>query len=149
MMKTAKTIGLLLCIVLGTEAFGATRAETNKKIVRDFYDLAFTQRKPTEAAKKYLGTKYVQHNPYVADGPEAFSTYFEGYLKSHPRASVDVKRAVAEGDLVVLHLNFKGSDADRGKAVVDIFRVAGGKIVEHWDVTQDVPEKAVNPNTMF
>jgi predicted SnoaL-like aldol condensation-catalyzing enzyme len=123
--------------------------ENNKKIVRDFYELAFNQHKPTEAAKRYIGTRYVQHNPYVPNGAEAFYSYFEGFFKEHPKSRVEIKRVLADGDLVVLHLHSITDEQDRGRAIVDVFRVEGGKIVEHWDVTQDVPEASANSNTMF
>lgn len=127
----------------------ASGPEANKKLVRDFYELAFNEHKPTEAAKRYLGDKYIQHNPHVPNGAEAFYGYFERYFKEQPKARVVIKRVIADGDLVALHLNSKRDDKDRGRAVVDIFRVEGGKIVEHWDVSQDVPEKSANANTMF
>ena len=123
--------------------------ENNKKIVRDFYELAFNRHKPTEAAKKYIGDKYIQHNPYVPDGAAAFYGYFEGFFKEHPQSRVEIKRVLGDGDLVVLHLHSITDAKDRGRAIVDIFRVDNGKIVEHWDVTQDVPAQSANANTMF
>jgi len=123
--------------------------ENNKKIVRDFYELAFNQHKPTEAAKRYIGSRYIQHNPYVPNGAEAFYSYFEGFFKEHPKSRVEIKRVLADGDLVVLHLHSITDEQDRGRAIVDVFRVEDGKIVEHWDVTQDVPEASANSNSMF
>jgi predicted SnoaL-like aldol condensation-catalyzing enzyme len=124
-------------------------SESNKKIVRDFYELAFNQHKPTEAAKRYIGDRYVQHNPHVPNGAEAFYGYFEGFFKDHPNSRVEIKRVLADGDLVVLHLHSIADESDRGRAIVDIFRVEGSKIVEHWDVIQDIPAQAANTNTMF
>ena len=124
-------------------------SESNKKTVRDFYELAFNQHKPTEAAQKYIGARYVQHNPHVPNGAEAFYGYFEGFFKEHPKSRVEIKRVLADGDLVVLHLHAITDEHDRGRAIVDIFRVENGKIVEHWDVIQDVPENSANTNTMF
>lgn len=123
--------------------------EANKKLVRDFYEMAFNQHKPTEAAKKYIGSKYIQHNPYVPNGAEAFYSYFEKHFKENPKSHVEIKRVIGDGDLVALHLNSKENEKDRGRAIVDIFRVENGKIVEHWDVIQEVPEKTANGNTMF
>ena len=134
---------------LTTPALGGPLQENNKKIVRDFYELAFNQHKPTEAANKYIGGTYIQHNPRVPNGAAAFFSYFEGFFKQHPQSRVDIKRVLADGDLVVLHLHSVTDAKDRGRAIVDIFRVENGKIVEHWDVTQDVPAQAANTNTMF
>lgn len=142
-----KRVGLFFALLFCLPSFADVAA--NKKLVRDFYELAFNRHQPTEAAKKYIGPPYIQHNPRVPNGPEAFYGYFEGYFKKNPGARVEIKRVIGEGDLVVLHLNSKQNPSDRGRAVVDIFRVANGKIVEHWDVAQDVPESAANSNTLF
>jgi predicted SnoaL-like aldol condensation-catalyzing enzyme len=147
MMKTLAAVALVLAFVF--PAWGGTLEEQNKKFVREFYEMAFNQHKPTEAAKKYIGDKYIQHNPYVPNGAEAFYGYFEGFFKEHPQSRAEIKRVIGDGDLVVLHLNAKIDDKDRGRAIVDIFRVENGKIVEHWDVIQVVPEKSANDNTMF
>jgi predicted SnoaL-like aldol condensation-catalyzing enzyme len=146
-MKTLAAVALVLAFVF--PAWGGTLEEQNKKFVREFYEMAFNQHKPTEAAKKYIGDKYIQHNPYVPNGAEAFYGYFEGFFKEHPQSRAEIKRVIGDGDLVVLHLNAKIDDKDRGRAIVDIFRVENGKIVEHWDVIQVVPEKSANDNTMF
>lgn len=143
-----------ICLVISftammSTAFGATVQETNKKLVRDFYEMAFNQHKPTEAAKKYIGSKYIQHNPMVPNGAAAFYGYFEGHFKEHPKSHVIIHRAIADGDLVALHLNSKEDEKDPGRAIVDIFRVENGKIVEHWDVIQAVPATTANGNTMF
>jgi predicted SnoaL-like aldol condensation-catalyzing enzyme len=123
--------------------------EKNKAIVLDFYDLAFNKHKPTEAAAKYIGTQYVQHNPHVPNGAKPFTEYFEGFFKENPQSHVVVAHVLADGDLVALHLNSKLNKDDRGDAVVDFFRLKDGKIIEHWDVIQPVPEKTANGNTMF
>jgi predicted SnoaL-like aldol condensation-catalyzing enzyme len=142
---------LTLAVALATAhpVFAGPIQEKNKKLVRDFYELAFNQHKPTEAAKKYIGDKYIQHNPNVPNGAEAFYTYFEAYFKQHPKSHVIFSHILADNDLVALHLNAKADEKDRGRAIVDIFRVENGKIVEHWDVVQDVPEKTVSGNSMF
>jgi predicted SnoaL-like aldol condensation-catalyzing enzyme len=124
-------------------------SDQNKKLVHDFYELAFNQHKPREAAALYIGDHYIQHNPFVPNGAAPFVEYFEGYFKDHPQSHVVFSHIIAEGDLVVLHLNSKADEKDRGRAIVDIFRVEHGKIVEHWDVAQAVPEKTVSGNTMF
>jgi len=146
-MKTLTALAVLLVFAFPVSA--GTLEEENKKMVRDFYEMAFNQHKPTEAAKKYIGDQYIQHNPYVQNGAAAFYGYFEGFFKAHPKSRVEIKRVIAEGDLVVLHLHSRVDETDRGRAIVDIFRVENGKIIEHWDVIQTVPEKSASGNTMF
>jgi predicted SnoaL-like aldol condensation-catalyzing enzyme len=124
-------------------------SEKNKKIVRDFYDMALNQKKPEEAVSKYVGKVYRQHNPNAGDGPEAFINFVKGFVKQYPELHFDFKRFIAEGDLVVVHSHLKVNPSDRGTAVMDIFRVDKGKVVEHWDVLQQIPEKSANKNTMF
>jgi predicted SnoaL-like aldol condensation-catalyzing enzyme len=121
----------------------------NKQVVRDFYDLAFNQQKPGDAAARFIGPTYRQHNPGAADGVEPFVTFVTGFVAAFPKLRVTIKRIVAEEDLIVLHNHFVREPGDRGLAVMDIFRLEHGKIVEHWDVMQDIPEASVNSNTMF
>ena len=123
--------------------------EQNKKIVTDFYQGVFSKHQVKAYSDRYIGSQYIQHNPHVPDGKAPFVDYFTGYFKENPEAQNVIKRVVAENDLVVLHVHSMQNKADRGVAVVDIFRVEHGKIVEHWDVIQDIPEKSANPNTMF
>jgi predicted SnoaL-like aldol condensation-catalyzing enzyme len=122
---------------------------TSTEIVRAFYELAFNEGKPEEAVERYVGDRYVQHNPQAADGPEAFIGFVRWYRGEHPELHVDIKRTVAEGDLVVTHSLIRTGPDDRGTAAADLFRVEDGRIVEHWDVLQPVPETSANDNTMF
>lgn len=128
---------------------GTSALEQNKQIVREFFEIAFNQHKPAEAVKKHMGKTYTQHNPYAANGDKAFVGFFESHFKKNPKSRISIKRMIAEGDLVVVHLHAQNDDKDRGRAVVDIMRLENGKIVEHWDVVQEIPEKSANNNTMF
>jgi predicted SnoaL-like aldol condensation-catalyzing enzyme len=139
-----------MLIVLGGTAvsFGAD-INANKELVRKFYEGVFVHHEVKATAERYLAESYIQHNPHVATGRQPFIDYFVPYFKKNPTAQAEIKRVIVEGDLVMLHVHATGGVADRGRAVVDIFRVDNGKIVEHWDVGQEIPAKAANSNTMF
>jgi len=129
-------------------AANATGLEANKKLVIAFYD-ASINKKDFAAASRYLGSQYKQHNPTAPDGPEGLKAFIEFLKARFPNQHGEIKQVVAEGDLVVLHVRSTRGDNTPGRAIVDIFRVEHGKVVEHWDVIQDIPEKAANSNGMF
>lgn len=141
---------LAAALVLSTSAMAADTAtqEANKKTVVEFYEKGLNQ-KDFEAAAKYFGPRYVQHNPTAADGIEGFGKFIAFLREKFPNSKSEIKRSFAEGDYVILHVHAVREPGTRGNAIVDIFKLENGKIVEHWDVIQPVPETAANRNGMF
>ncbi len=124
------------------------REEANRKLVIEFYDTVFNKHEVERGAAVIIDS-YKQHNPMVPDGKKPFVDYFTGHFKENPQSKARIVRSATDGDLVYLHIHSTEKDGDRGRAIVDIFRVTDGKITEHWDVIQPVPETAANNNTMF
>ena len=123
--------------------------EDNKANVMAFYDMMFNQCDPRAAMERYAGAEYIQHNPHVGDGQEAFIAYFERMARDYPGKRVEFKRAFAEEDHVILHCHQIWPDGLE-YAGIDIFRVdEAGRVVEHWDVLQELPEGSANDNGMF
>jgi predicted SnoaL-like aldol condensation-catalyzing enzyme len=122
--------------------------ETNKKTVLEFYE-AGLNKKDFEAASKYFGPKYIQHNPGAPDGIEGFRGFVNFLKEKFPNSKSEIKKVFAEDDYVILHVHAVREPGTRGRAIVDIFRLENGKIVEHWDVAQDIPETMPHSNGMF
>lgn len=121
----------------------------NKQNAIAFYSLMFNDNEPRKAVEKYTGEKYIQHNPHVPDGKKGFIEYFEKMSRDYPGKKVHIKKAIAENDLVVLH-TFQEWPTDEDYATMDIFRFEEeGKIVEHWDVLQTIPQEFAHDNGMF
>ena len=129
-------------------AADAAQLEANKKNVVEFYEKAINQ-KDFDAASKYLGSRYIQHNPTAPDGAEGLKGFI-GFLKSKfPDSKSEIKRVFADGDYVIVHVHNVPTPGSRGNAIIDIFKLENGKVVEHWDVRQEIPEQSANSNTMF
>ncbi len=124
------------------------KLEANKRLVLEFYEQAIG-RKDFAAARQYMGDTYKQHAPYAADGPEGLHAFIDWFRESFPGHRYQLKRVIAEGDFVMLHLHGTGGPNPHGEAVVDIFRIENGKVVEHWDIIQPIPDSADNANSMF
>ncbi|MBR8640444.1 nuclear transport factor 2 family protein [Streptomyces tuirus] len=132
-----------------TERPGPSRLTAyNKKVVTEAVDRLLVG-KDLSALDRYWGPEYHQHNPTMADGVEGVKAGLGAYFERFPQLSVTPKRVIAEGDLVAVHSHYVSAPGERGTAVVDLFRVRNGRIVEHWDALQDVPETSANDNTMF
>jgi predicted SnoaL-like aldol condensation-catalyzing enzyme len=124
------------------------RLRRNKQLVLAFYAKMIGEKDP-EAARRFMGEPYVQHSPYAKDGFEGVAEFARTFKRDFPNHTYDVKRVIAEGDYVMLHLHGKQGLSPHGEAVIDVFRVARGKVVEHWDVIQPLPEHSENPNGPF
>ncbi len=149
MWKSALTISavLLLC---AAPAFAdhTPQQKANIKVVLDLYEKGINQ-KDFAAAAKDFGPHYTQHNPRAADGVEGFKAFINFLKAKLPQYHSDIKKVFADGDYVILHVHNVPAPGQRGAAIVDIFRLENGKVVEHWDVRQEIPEKSANNNTMF
>jgi predicted SnoaL-like aldol condensation-catalyzing enzyme len=149
--KSLCALAILAGIAMPSGAFAASRdlkvEEANRKLVVEFYDRFFNSH-DLEAAS-VVADEYRQHNPEVPDGKKPLVSFFTGFFKDNPQSKAKIVRSSADGDLVWLHVHATNGTDDRGQAIVDIFRVKDGKIVEHWDVIQAVPKEAANKNTMF
>ncbi len=120
----------------------------NKKLVTAFLDELLVK-KDLAAIDAYVGTEYHEHSPNIRDGVAGVKAGLGAYFAQFPQLSVTLKRVIAQGDLVAVHSHYVDTPGERGRAVIDLFRVRDGKIVEHWDASQDVPETAANDNTLF
>lgn len=148
MRKIALAFAAAALVLAAHPAFADEKLEANKRAVVAFYNKAINE-KNFEAARPYMGDKYIQHNPNAADGPAGLAAFLKFLKEKFPNAKSEIKRVFAEGDYVILHVHAVREPGTRGNAIVDIFRLENGKIVEHWDVIQPIPEKAMNSNGMF
>lgn len=150
MKRILAGVALLALTVTSSAALAGNSAteEANKKVVLDFYEKGLNQ-KDYDAAAKYFGPRYTQHNPTAPDGPEGFKSFLGFLREKFPDSHSEIKQVFVDGDFVILHVHAVREKGTRGNAIVDIFKLENGKIVEHWDVIQPVPEKSANSNGMF
>jgi predicted SnoaL-like aldol condensation-catalyzing enzyme len=145
---TAIAAALLLALACSSAAAADAQAEANRKVVLDFYEKGLNQ-KDADAAIALMGNRYVQHNPNAADGPEGFRKFIGFLREKFPNSKSEIKRSFVDGDYVILHVHAVREPGTRGNAIVDIFKLENGKIVEHWDAVQPIPETSANNNGMF
>jgi predicted SnoaL-like aldol condensation-catalyzing enzyme len=124
-------------------------SERNKQIAIAFYERLINQFDPEGAFAEHGGDTYRQHTPAIEDGREGVTKFIHWLHASFPQSRMEIKRAFSDGDMVILHCHWVRSPGERGNAVVDFFLVERDKVVEHWDVIQEIPETALNNNTMF
>ncbi|MCK1280314.1 nuclear transport factor 2 family protein [Bradyrhizobium sp. 61] len=139
---------LMLSLGNGAALAASAQEEANRAAVLAFDEKGLNQ-KDADAALAYVGNRYVQHNPNAPDGPDGFRKFIGFLREKFPNSHSEIKRSFADGDFVILHVHSVREPGSRGRAIVDIFKLENGKIVEHWDVVQDIPENPANNNTMF
>ena len=146
-------LAALALLALAPAAQAKSCKLTPKQVVTQFLHEFYIEKQVRSSFEKWVDPGYIQHNPYAQTGREAAITFLEGFVKGNPGQKTDIRRIIADGNLVAAHShgwNKNGTpEAQRGFAVVDIFRVQGCKVMEHWDVLSPVPEAAANTNTMF
>ncbi len=148
MLRLLLAAALIALAPASIYAADTAQTEANKKVVAEFYEAAINQ-KNFEAAAKFLGPRYIQHNPNAADGPEGLKAFINFLREKFPDSHSEVKRVFVDGDYVVQHVHSVRVPGSRGSAIINIFKLENGKIVEHWDVIREIPEKSANANTMF
>jgi predicted SnoaL-like aldol condensation-catalyzing enzyme len=141
------------CLALGVLTVACSPANQpaapdNRAIVTDFARLFYTERNVRAAFETYVARDYTQHNPGIVDGREAAVALLDPMF-SQPGREFRIKQIIVDGDMAVIHVHAIPSPGERGASVFDMYRLEGGKIVEHWDAIQPVPETSANPHPMF
>ncbi|ARP98456.1 nuclear transport factor 2 family protein [Pseudorhodoplanes sinuspersici] len=152
MIRTILAIGFFVLVTAAipqARAADAKQMEANKKNVVEFYNAVLNE-KDFEKASKYVGATYIQHNPIGADGLDGIKGFINFLKEKFPQNKSEIKRVFADGNYVIVHVHAVREPGTRGNAIFDLFRLDdNGKIVEHWDAVQPIPEKSLNNNTMF
>ena len=148
-MRAALAAALLAVAAAPAFAADAPKACTTRDVANGFIPLFYEQGKVREAYETWVAKDYIQHNPNARDGRDAAIAFLEPFYQRNPNHKMTVYRVLVDGDLIAVHLRGQDGPNDLGAAAVDILRVKDCKIVEHWDVTQKVPEKSANGHGMF
>jgi len=150
MYNVIKPLLAVFIMSISVNAFAASQTEINKQTAINFFNTTLNEKNPEKAVELYGGGHYIQHNPLATDGWDGFKSFLKYFLTQNPDLNAKIVRVIAENDLVVIHSHFTLSKQDtHGMAAMDVFRLEDGKIVEHWDVMQPVPEKSANTNGML
>lgn len=144
---------IALALLAAPSAHAETCKLTPKQVVTQFMHEFYIEKKVRSSFEQWVDPGYIQHNPYAQTGREAAIQFLTKFVEGNPGQKTDIRRIIADGNLVAVHSHGWQEDGTpeqkRGFAVVDIFRVEGCKVMEHWDVISPVPETAANTNTMF
>jgi predicted SnoaL-like aldol condensation-catalyzing enzyme len=148
-MRSHLTLSVAALTLLSAHAVAATCSLQPKQVVTKFMTQFYVDKKVREAFETWVDPSYIQHNPLAETGRDAAIKFLEPFFATHPDIHYTIARIIADGNLVAVHSHGVFAAGDRGVAIVDILRVEGCKVMEHWDVIQPVPEKAANTNSMF
>ncbi len=148
-MRLPLIAALAAAALLPQPAMAAACKLTPKQVVTKFMTQFYVQKDVRGAFETWVNPGYIQHNPMAATGRDAAIGFLEPFFKTNPGIRYEIKRVIADGNLVAVHSWGRFSESDRGVAVVDILRVQRCRVMEHWDVVQPVPEQAANANGMF
>ncbi len=143
------TLALLAALLATAPAYAGQCKLKPKEVATRFMTEFYINKQVRKAFETWVDPGYIQHNPMAATGRDAAIAFLEPFFAQNPGVNYSIKRIIADGNLVAVHAHGRFSAEDRGMAVVDILRIQGCKVMEHWDVVQPVPEKAANTNGMF
>ncbi len=147
-MKLLRALAALPLLLAAPALADSRETARNRKAIGDFARTFYEKRDVEAAFKAHVVPDYIQHNPGIPDGRQAAIDALKPMF-SRPGAHFEVKHIIVDGNMAVIHLFGRGDPATRGAAVADIYRLKNGKIVEHWDILQPMPEKSANPHPMF
>lgn len=147
-MVMMRTLALVVVGMLALAGPAQAGLDEDRAVVEALYSRVFNG-KDLSAVPELIAADYIQHNPAIETGRNAFVAAFTAYFAAVPGLTVDIKRIVAADSLVVVHAHWRDSPTERGPAVIDIYRIENGKIAEHWDVIRPVPASVANDNRLY